>query len=426
MRVVWTVPAALWGLLLLAVPVVVHLLQQPRLPRIPLPSLRFVPRAPLAAARRRVLHDLPLLLVRVATVTAAVLALAGPVVVTPGRAGRWDARVTRAVVVDRSASAANADVAARADAAAQREAASAFRAQVFPAEAIEAAVPAALRWLEAQPPAAREVVVVSDGQAGTFGRWPVGALPGGIGVRVTTVAPAAAAPAIVRLGAAADGRHAAEHVPLRLELSAGGAVTHQEAATAAALPAVPVSVRAPGPAQGLVEAVWAGVLDEGLRVRPSEGWVAVEVAWQAGGAVERAGGPTGEAPAAVRRAAWAIAQAIGRAPGVAIDASSTGVRVRIARAPDPAADAPLLRAVRDAAAGEAEVGELEPRQAEPADWQTIERPLGPSPGDAVRRVEATDARWGWAVVLLLLAIESWWRRRARGSAGTTSEVARAA
>ena len=155
MRVVWIAPAASWGLLLLAVPIALHLLQQPRLPRVPLPSLRFVPRAPLAAARRRVVHDLPLLLVRMSTIAAAVVALAGPVVVTPGRARAWDGRVARAVIVDRGACAAAGDGAARSDDGAQRETASAFRAQVFPTAEVAAAVPQALRWLEAQPPAAR-------------------------------------------------------------------------------------------------------------------------------------------------------------------------------------------------------------------------------------------------------------------------------
>src|SRR4051794_7950606 len=112
MQVAWTAPAALWGLLL-ALPIALHLLQRPRLPRVVLPSLRFVPRTPLAAARRRVLHDVPLLLVRTATIASAVVALAGPVLVSGGRQRAWDARVARAVIVDRSASVMDADVSAR-------------------------------------------------------------------------------------------------------------------------------------------------------------------------------------------------------------------------------------------------------------------------------------------------------------------------
>ena len=96
----WLNPSVLLALAAAAAPILIHLLVQRRAERFPFPTLRFLQPTRLAAIRRHVLEDLPLLAVRVALLAAAVAALAGPLFVTKARRLAWDRRVVRATVVD--------------------------------------------------------------------------------------------------------------------------------------------------------------------------------------------------------------------------------------------------------------------------------------------------------------------------------------
>ena len=79
----WQQPAALFGLVLAAIPLIIHLLRTRRADRIQFPSIRFIKPSTTAAVRLRSPSDWSLLAVRTAIVTAAVLALARPVLLTP-------------------------------------------------------------------------------------------------------------------------------------------------------------------------------------------------------------------------------------------------------------------------------------------------------------------------------------------------------
>jgi integral membrane sensor domain MASE1 len=103
--VIWLNPLALVALAAVSAPVLIHLLVQRRAERFPFPTLRFLRPTRLAAIRRHVLEDIPLLLVRAAILAAAVSALAGPLLVTAARRHAWDRRLVRAVVVDDAAGA---------------------------------------------------------------------------------------------------------------------------------------------------------------------------------------------------------------------------------------------------------------------------------------------------------------------------------
>ena len=72
----WLNPSALFGLAAVAVPVLIHLLVQRRAERFAFPTLRFLQPTRLAAIRRHVLEDLPLLVVRVALLAAGAPATA--------------------------------------------------------------------------------------------------------------------------------------------------------------------------------------------------------------------------------------------------------------------------------------------------------------------------------------------------------------
>ena len=119
----WLNPAALAGLTLLAVPVLVHLLRTHRAERIMFPSLRFVAPSRTAAVRFRPPTDTLLLLLRLAIVAAAVFALARPVIVTAARQRTWNGRTVRAIVVDTSAAMRVVDPAGRRPEDAARDAA---------------------------------------------------------------------------------------------------------------------------------------------------------------------------------------------------------------------------------------------------------------------------------------------------------------
>ncbi|HYW49375.1 MAG TPA: BatA domain-containing protein, partial [Gemmatimonadaceae bacterium] len=99
---IWRNPWAWTGLLLLALPVLIHLLSRAPADVRPFPSLRFVDPSRLSPRRRTRPRDVLLLLVRLGILVAAVAALAGPVFLTARRTAT--PRVVRAIVLDTSAS----------------------------------------------------------------------------------------------------------------------------------------------------------------------------------------------------------------------------------------------------------------------------------------------------------------------------------
>ncbi len=153
------------------VPIALHFLarQQSR-PHV-FPSLRFLEPIALSAVRWRTLQDLPLLAVRVAIILAAVAALASPVIVTPGREALWANRLARAIVLHDEA------------AAPDDERRGATVSAVFARERIADAVDDAVRWMAAQSPQRREVVIMSGFATGTLSAGDLRAVPENTGIR---------------------------------------------------------------------------------------------------------------------------------------------------------------------------------------------------------------------------------------------------
>jgi hypothetical protein len=177
----WLNPAALTGLVVLAGPVVVHLLLRHRARRVAFPSLRFVRASRTAAARLRLPSDPLLLFLRLAIVGLAVVALAQPVVLVPARVATWNARVARAIVVDVSDS--MKPLAAASSNAAEAEARSIAFAFRIDASNLKDGLARAVGALKAAPPARREIVVVSDFQSGALFPAALEAVPAEIGLR---------------------------------------------------------------------------------------------------------------------------------------------------------------------------------------------------------------------------------------------------
>jgi hypothetical protein len=215
-------PALLAGLLAIAIPILVHLVQRERKTVVPFPSLMFLRRIPHQSVRRRAIRHWPLLVLRILAVCLIVAAFARPFVrgadaVTMGAVG------TREVVIllDRSYSMGYGDHWARARDAAVRAVKSlrpgdlatlAFfstdveiaarsvdegagllasinrAAPGAGATRLAPALRAASGILEASRLPRREIVLISDFQAGGWDRAQDSKLPPGVGLTPVSVA----------------------------------------------------------------------------------------------------------------------------------------------------------------------------------------------------------------------------------------------
>ena len=174
-QILWQSPAALFALAAIAAPVLIHILVHRRAETFAFPTLRFLQPTRLAAIRRHVLEDAPLLAVRAAILVTAVVALAGPLVVTPARRHAWDQRVVRAVVRDADAAAAQSGVGSVEETALRRE---------FTAASLRDGIHRAIAWLESSPPARRELVVASRFPVGSITAADIATIPAVIGIRL--------------------------------------------------------------------------------------------------------------------------------------------------------------------------------------------------------------------------------------------------
>ncbi len=96
-------PSALLGLLLVAGPLLAHLVRRRDLPEVTLPTVRFLARALAESQRRRRVTNLLLLVVRIACIALAALGMAAPYVLVPVASGDGQ-RTALALVIDDSRS----------------------------------------------------------------------------------------------------------------------------------------------------------------------------------------------------------------------------------------------------------------------------------------------------------------------------------
>jgi hypothetical protein len=406
----WLAPAALAGLLAVAGPIAVHLLRRQRARRFVIPSVRFIPEADRSAVRWRHPSDALLLLLRVAIVACAAVALARPLLLHSGRTAAWAERTARVVIVDASDSARGMI---------GDDAIAAEMSAGDPALRIDASDPGgalkrAAAWLERSPPARREIVVLSDFQAGAVTEEGITGLPPDIGVRLVPfggrapqrevtgaaiLTPDGIADTRVRLdgsrtaasytitGAAPEGlrimasaRDADAVARLLRVVSAAGALTPW--------PAQPIVIRFPG----------AGPLAPPPAPGPGE----------AGGPGEGGAGPA---------ASWtfAAAQRLLRSTEV------SGLPVRIGpRGPALVVDADvdprsleaaqLVKAALDARVDAHALAEHEPARIAAATLARWSRAPAPPEAGAWRQSEQSDGRWLWLTVLVLIGAESVVRR----------------
>ncbi len=198
---IWQQPWAWVGLLTLAVPILIHLLGRGPARTQRFPTLRFLERSRMLPTRRTRLHDMALLLVRVATLALAVAALAQPRWLTAARQRAFIASMARLVIVDTSASVVRAvggpsafrDSVDRTVAALATTANGGVRIRIetaSPATAIDGAV----SWLAGQSER-REIAIVSDFQRTALSARDLARIPADVGIRLVRIGRAHTGPA---------------------------------------------------------------------------------------------------------------------------------------------------------------------------------------------------------------------------------------
>jgi hypothetical protein len=421
MAVVWLNQLAWVALAAVTVPIAIHLLAHRRAERVVFPTLRFIQPTRLAAVHRRVLEDLPLLVVRAAIVAAAAAAFAGPLLITAGRRAAWNGRLVRAIVAvpGRSGTAASAELA--------------FRTERFEANEIGDGIRRAVAWLDSAPPARRELVVAGPLTLGSITAADIAAVPPHVGVGFER---SSAPPAVRTIGEAVVTRTAVAHRTVTLE---GRETTVRDESSGPAVPP-PIDIIAPGDLQRTADAALAAVLSTGVARPPAERRARLElftdVVRDAANATPIRVAWMADAVAAIARDPDLIAEAAAVAQGAADERLARSPWIPVARAADgralaaaAATDDRLLvaAAVRSGdlvapVLAHAVAASLGPR----SDTRDVEvlpipdehlrawtRAPGTPPAPKPDTVERDDRRWMWIAVVGLLGLETWMRRARR-------------
>jgi len=440
--VIWLDPVAFLAVAAVAAPILIHLLAQRRAERLAFPTLRFLQPTRLAAIRRRLIDDVPLLAVRVAAIALAAAALAGPLIVTSSRRDAWSRRVVRAIVSDEAASPARAAGATRADAALHL-------AREFRGGSLSDGIRRAVEWLEHAPPAKRELLIVSPLTIGAISQGDIALVPADVGIAFerSRALPVERTVPFGRLVTAT------EVVSRTVTLAGDRTSVHDTPAEIAARDAaLPIDVVSRAETKPILDAALDAVLSQrvwlippGPRVRAVFDGIdpgAVEPLrrpWMAD-AVARLTGDRDLQDAASRstaalrdpdwtRAPWHVVALAG--DGRPLVAAAAGSDALIVASGGRAADllTPiLLRALAAAIAKPPEIGDREIVPIADGQLRAWSRSAGPPPEPRTGAVDDDDRRWFWIGVLTLLLLEGWLRRTPRRAAGgsTAAEAERVA
>ena len=434
----WLLPAALAGLALIALPIVVHLLRTHRAQRIPFPTLRFIAPSRTSAVKLRLPSDIPLLLIRVAIVSAASLAMVQPVLLTDARVKVWNSRLIRAVVVDASDAMQIADDAGTKPVdlvkpLADSETAGAMQAIRIDTSSLGDGLTRAAAWLATAPPARREIVVISTFRAGALAESTLSEVPSSIGLR------------LVQVGGAVGSRAVAGIQPLT---AIGGLSAVQDVQLTGAKTTV-IRRAAPDEQRGWrvagfdanapeVQRLWRTVAVAGAAAPSAEEPISIAFGeWPSRETVVPLSDDVPRwmlqtlvrlrADDGLRRAAAsARPSTLSAADGwvnVCVDADGAPL-ARVARASrqlamqvgapiDSLFGAAAARAMLDARAGDSARPDQEILRVPAATLAGWSRPAPPIDRGAWRSLDGSDARWLWALALGLLAAEHWLRRWSR-------------
>jgi hypothetical protein len=385
MELIWLAPVAWVGLITLALPIAIHLLTKQETPLLRFPTLRFIRPTRLAALRRRRLQDLVLLAVRLAVLVAATAALATPVFVAAARQEQWRSRLARAVVIAPSASDRGDDRTV-----VRSEQSGSFVSAVFrPSARAADGIRDAAMWLDRQPPASREIVIVGTLREGSLSAADIALAPRAAGIRFVPLdVPAAPREVDFRLLRSSATLRARTTL---LEQSTRIAIASDPDATR------PIAVLASPDDQAFASAALDAALARGVRL-PLTAVRSVRVVF-AGASIAP------ELQGAPPTTLW-MREALAQLPEV--DGAQAGdtliVRTPI-RANNVEAVRLLARLVQAVYADE--VSGLEPNVMSPGRLARWSRPVGFDPATPA---DEGDRRWFWGLALVLLSLEALLRR----------------
>lgn len=430
----WQNPAALWGLALVAAPVIVHLLRRHRAQRVLFPSVRFVQTTQTAAVRFRLPADWVLLVVRSAIVALAVVAVAGPIALTASRMSRWNSTVARAVVVDSTESVRSLPGNLIADSIASEMQGAAYERR-FDANDVMDGITRAAAWLQSTPPSRKELVILSDFQRGAVEQ-------GGVEEALARVSPIVG----IRLVAVGKAMGAAtfEGAPLLGTASIGArdlTVDVTPSSTAAVLrdtqlPSAGIRVLtaqdggesvarmldvaaqagapAADPSQPIVVR-FSGAVESVEPLEPVRGWMLALVNRLGPDRSLRALAASAARASAVREELpWVVAlrDRDGK-PLIAAARSRDRLVLDAGVAPDTFLAAAIVRAALTARLGIDHYKEREIARVDERRLATLTRTPGAVTADAWRNADVTDARRCWLGVLVLMGLEQWLRAWSR-------------
>ena len=408
--IAWLAPGALAAFALLAAPVIVHLLARRNARRLVFPATAFVRATQAAAVRLRRPTDLGLLSVRLGALALAVLAGAHPVVVTRWRQAAWNARVSRAVIIDST----SADAAAGRQLASQ-EAAAAFRSVPIESADLADGIARAAQWLASAPPSRREIVVVSSFRMGALHPEALSLIPPGAGIRFLRIGTpraeqTAALPAVTWGGRRWQPTVTVSREGTRTSWQAvGGPDANGEPAKWLTVVSAPADVAAGDRARRA--AVSFGVPSGDDRQK-----VVVSFAGAGDGQGQPIHTPWIARAAQALRRSELLADV--EVPVTALERDGTmivGAPLSASSAAAPAVVRAAILAVRPAVLADQTLETMTISDAQLAQWR---RDPAPVSADVVATLARdgqaegeTASRWLWAFALVLLGVEGWLRRR---------------
>lgn len=371
MSLLWTMPAAFIGLVLIALPIVIHLFVRQHVRSLPYPSLRFLRETQLASFRHRHIEDAALLASRAGIIAAAAAALAGPILVTSSRLEGAASRLSRAVVV--AGDVPDEIISGQRDA---------FRFERFRRATINDALEDAARWLDAQPRSAREVVIAGPLRQGDLAPTDLAVLAPGVGVRF--IQTPSTQPAVQAFAVLAWRDGALHRIDRIARLTAGTTGIAEEHVAPAADDLVTILAK-PGE-MPLATASLRAALSGGVPWRDFDRRVVI---------------------------VW---------PGADEFSNSTRLATAVVlRMPVPAptfAAADVVRAALEEAGAPAWI---EPETIPAVQLDAWSRRPGPPAANAPIS-EGDDRRWLWGLSLALLMVEQWMRRSRATRSGTAAST----
>jgi hypothetical protein len=413
----WLNPVALFALAAVAAPILIHILIQRKAERFPFPTLRFLRPTRLAAIRRHLLDDWPLLAVRVALLAAAAAALAAPLFVTSARRQAWDRRVARAIVTEDAAGRSRGDVVPAAS-----------LRQTFQGASLSDGIRRAVLWLDSAPPARREIVIASPLPIGSITHADVASIPAAIGIRFERVG---TLPATRTVPA---GRLLTGEGVRALQVTLTGEQTSVSETAAGEAPGLPIDIVSAPDQRAVIDAAVSAVLSQRVWAAPpdrrarlvlvpaavsdasamTQPWMADAVARIARDPDLRAAGTrVAQGLSDPRFAAppWQTLTAAADGRPLAAAAGSAGrFVVASAAAASDLATPVLLRSMANAIASEPDLQAAEVAPIADSVLRRWSRPASPVTSPRVDTVEQDDRRWPWLAALALLALETWMRR----------------